>query len=386
MEQLVYQLVLDRPENPVVYMIDYLQKLGGYTSNGITIEEKKELERLRIEIRKYREMEELEKNENNQNESFTDDEDDDIDDHIEHKVVSAQARLSRQREAVSAEVYGMFNKKEDFVPKKINKSSDQIQRIKARVLQSFLFSALEAKDLSIVIDCMEEKNFKSGENVITQGESGDCLFIVETGDLNCYKTFTKGDNEKLVKTYGPGDSFGELALLYNAPRAATVRANSNCILWTVDRETFNHIVKEAAQKKRQQYEDFLKSVDILSSVEPYELSQIADALKSCNYNLNDYVIREGELGDVFYIVVEGEAIATKTIEPGKAPVEVKKYTRGTYFGELSLLKGEPRAANIVANSPLKLISLDRNSFKRLLGPIEEILKRNSEQYVKYVQK
>lgn len=189
MEQLVYQLVLDRPENPVVYMIDYLQKLGGYTSNGITIEEKKELERLRIEIRKYREMEELEKNENNQNESFTDDEDDDIDDHIEHKVVSAQARLSRQREAVSAEVYGMFNKKEDFVPKKINKSSDQIQRIKARVLQSFLFSALEAKDLSIVIDCMEEKNFKSGENVITQGESGDCLFIVETGDLNCFKTF-----------------------------------------------------------------------------------------------------------------------------------------------------------------------------------------------------
>lgn len=57
-----------------------------------------------------------------------------------------------------------------------------------------------------------------------------------------------------------------------------------------------------------------------------------------------------------------------------------------YFGELALLKGEPRAANIVANSPLKLISLDRNSFKRLLGPIEEILKRNSEQYTKYVRK
>ncbi len=174
--------------------------------------------------------------------------------------------------------------------------------------------------------------------------------------------------------------------MYNAPRAATVKANTNCILWTVDRETFNHIVKEAAQKKRQQYESFLKSVEILHSVEPYELSQIADALKSCNYNPNDYVIREGELGDVFYIVVEGEAVATKTLEPGKAPVEVKKYQKGSYFGELALLKGEPRAANIVALGPLKLISLDRNSFKRLLGPIEEILKRNSEQYAKYAQK
>jgi len=71
--------------------------------------------------------------------------------------------------------------------------------------------------------------------------------------------------------------------LYNAPRAATVKAASSCIAWTVDRETFNHIVKEGAQKKREQYESFLKSVEILQSVEPYELSQIADALKSCNY-------------------------------------------------------------------------------------------------------
>lgn len=197
---------------------------------------------------------------------------------------------------------------------------------------------------------------------------------------------TKGDDPKKVKTYEPGDSFGELALLYNAPRAATVRASTNCTLWTVDRETFNNIVKEAAQKKREQYENFLKSVEILNQVDAYELSQIADALKTCIYNTNDYVIREGELGDVFYIVVEGEAVATKTLEPGKAPTEVKKYSKGMYFGELALIKGEPRAANIVAKSQLKLISLDRKSFKRLLGPIEEILKRNSEQYVKYLEK
>jgi cAMP-dependent protein kinase regulator len=190
MEQLVYQLVLDRPENPVPYMIDYLQKLGGYTSNGITIDEKKELERLRVEIRKFRELEENEIKDNNHHDhSFTDDEEDDVDDHIDKKVIHAQARLSRQREAVSAEVYGQFNKKEDFVPKIISKSDDQIQRIKARVLQSFLFAALESKDLNIVIGCMEEKHFKTGESVITQGENGDCLYIVETGELNCFKTF-----------------------------------------------------------------------------------------------------------------------------------------------------------------------------------------------------
>lgn len=134
------------------------------------------------------------------------------------------------------------------------------------------------------------------------------------------------------------------------------------------------------------YENFLKSVEILSSVEPYELSQIADALKTSVYSPNEYIIREGELGDVFYIIVEGQAIATKTLEPGKAPTEVKQYHSSDYFGELALIKGEPRAANIVAKTQLKVISLDRKSFKRLLGPLEEILKRNSEQYTKYLNK
>ncbi len=188
-----------------------------------------------------------------------------------------------------------------------------------------------------------------------------------------------------MKSYGPGDAFGELALLYNSPRAATVKAKTNCTLWLLDRETFNHIVKEAAQKKRDKYETFLKSVEILSEVEPYELLQISDALKSSSFNKGDYVIREGEMGDVFYILEDGDAIATKTKEPGKPPETVKTYHKGDYFGELALIKGEPRAANIVATSNLKLISLDRDSFKRLLGPLEEILKRNSDSYIKFVK-
>ena len=66
-------------------------------------------------------------------------------------------------------------------------------------------------------------------------------------------------------------------------------------------------------------------------------------------------------------------------------MEVKTYTAGDYFGELALIKGDPRAANVISTSDLRVISLDRNSFKRLLGPIEEILKRNSDSYVKYIK-
>jgi len=146
---------------------------------------------------------------------------------------------------------------------------------------------------------MEEKIYEIGDIVITQGETGDCLFVVEKGDLECYKKFTKESEPKLVKQYGPGDAFGELALLYNSPRAATVKAKSRSILWMLDRETFNHIVKDAAMKKREKYEEFLKKVEILKSIDQYELTQISDALKTSTYKAGDYVIKEGELGDVF---------------------------------------------------------------------------------------
>ena len=432
-------------------MIEYLQQYGGYTSNGLTLQEKKELEHLRVELKKFREIEEqdnkevqvsegsdsesqsgspnqsqngsksksqsqkssrkesvneiknesksesksqskkeskIENKSKSHSESVSEEDDDDEDPQLgdlSKKPVLEKKKIL-PRTGVSAEAYGQYNKKEDFVPRTIPKTDEQIQRIKSSVIHSFLFSNLEAKDLQIVIGAMEEKRFKSGEDVIVQGDKGDCLYFVESGNLECYKQFSKGTEPVLVKKYEPGDSFGELALLYNAPRAATIRATSDeVITWVLDRETFNNIVREAAQKKREKYENFLKNVEILSTIDSYELMQISDAIKSATYKKGDYIIREGEMGDIFYILEEGECIATKTLEPGKPDTVIKEYGIGGYFGERALIKGEPRAANIIVKSETaKVISLDRTSFKRLLGPIEELLKRNIEKYQTFV--
>jgi cAMP-dependent protein kinase regulator len=215
-----------------------------------------------------------------------------------------------QRISVSAEVYGKFNRKEDFKPRVVPKSASQIERIKEMVTQSFLFSALEDKDLGTVINAMEEKHFKPGEKVIHQGENGEVLFLIESGTLDCHKEIKKGEEPSYLKTYQPGETFGELALLYNAPRAATITAKNNAVLWALDRETFNHIVKDAAMKKREKYENFLKSVEILSTIDNYELGQIADALKVEKVHKGDYIIKQNEEGDRFYIIEDGEAYAT----------------------------------------------------------------------------
>jgi cAMP-dependent protein kinase regulator len=140
----------------------------------------------------------------------------------------------------------MFNKKENFVARVVPKTEDQKKRIISRVTQSFLFNSLEDSELNTVINAFEEKKFSKGDYVINQGDHGDVLYLVETGKLSCYKKFPKEDAPKFLKHYFPGEAFGELALLYNAPRAASIQADEECTLWALDRETFNHIVKDAA--------------------------------------------------------------------------------------------------------------------------------------------
>ena len=277
----------------------------------------------------------------------------------------------------------MFNKKSAFKPRIIPKTDTQKETIKSRCLQSFIFNALEDQDMISVIDAFEEKRYKAGEYVIKEGEEGDVVYLVDTGELDCEKTFKKGDKPTYLKTYKPGESFGELALLYNAPRAASIKAKSDCLLWALDRGTFNNIVKEAAMKKRERYENSLKNVHILSTIDAYELGQVCDAVKSEKAEKGDYIIKQNEIGDKFYILDEGECYACKVFNEGEKEQVVKEYKSGDYFGELALLRDEPRAASVVAKTKCKLITLDRLAFKRLLGPLENLLKRNSEMYQQY---
>ena len=102
----------------------------------------------------------------------------------------------------------------------------------------------------------------------------------------------------------------------------------------------------------------------------YERSKIADTIKEHDFAKGENVIQQGEDGSVFYLIISGEAYATKVVKKGEAPTEVKTYKAGDYFGELALLKNAPRAASIFAKTQLKLASIDRDSFKRLLGPLD----------------
>lgn len=145
---------------------------------------------MRSQIKKYRELDrEHDKttHDDDYNHSGSDQSDDEPTPDIDLSKV--RERLSLPRIAVSAEVYGEYNAKKKFVPTVIQKTEEQKTQIKSRLLHSFLFNSLDKHDLEVVMDAMEEKCYGENEEVIKQGDSGDCLFVVDSGELNCYKRF-----------------------------------------------------------------------------------------------------------------------------------------------------------------------------------------------------
>ena len=109
-----------------------------------------------------------------------------------------------------------------------------------------MFEALDEKEMQIVIDAMDVCNFKAGDKVIEQGDKGEVLYVIESGSLKCERVMKEGDKPTFLKNYQPGEAFGDLALLYNAPRAATIIATTDSVLYSLDRQTFNFIVKGSA--------------------------------------------------------------------------------------------------------------------------------------------
>ena len=110
-------------------------------------------------------------------------------------------------------------------------------------------------------------------------------------------------------------------------------------------------------------------------MDPYERSKIADALNEHKFKEGEYVIKEGEIGDKFFIIIDGEAIATKVLQAGQAPQKVLEYKKGDYFGERALLTNESRAANIISTVSSYSFIMIYSLMSLLLQPLRETLSR-----------
>jgi len=175
------------------------------------------------------------------------------------------------------------------------------------------------------------------------------------------------------------DYFGELALLYNAPRAATVCAATPVKAWALDRVTFKTIMQDSATKQTDSNNAFLQKVPILQTMSDGDRMQLADALKPAYFQAGEVIITQGEEGNTFYIIEDGGVVCTQN---GKKVSD--ELGTGAIFGELALLKGDKRAATVTAIKSTTCLTVDRATFNRILGPLGDILAQNQEVYAKFM--
>lgn len=314
------------------------------------------------------------------------DDDDDEGDAMGDMVVNVSvtaAAVGRRRISVSAESMDpakLKNQRSQMVV--VDKSEDVTERLLKVVGKSPLLKMLDEDQKDMIVKAFAGPLIKeAGETIIEQGNIGDVFYLLESGTVDVYVQ-KKGEESKKVHTYKSGDAFGELALMYNAPRAATCIAQDDCKLWALDRTSFRVIVVAAAMQKRETYQGFLSRVPILQTLTEMEIMTLADSLVEEKYNDEDVICTQGDEGDYFYIVKDGAAVCYQVDAEGENKV-VATLSTGNYFGEIALLTTKPRQATVKASGSLNVLALDRSTFTRVFGSLDEMMKRNMEEYNKY---
>ncbi|XP_064931671.1 cAMP-dependent protein kinase type II-alpha regulatory subunit isoform X2 [Columba livia] len=283
-----------------------------------------------------------------------------------------------------AEAFNPDEEEEDTEQRVVHpKTDEQRCRLQEACKDILLFKNLDQEQLSQVLDAMFERKVKPQEHVIDQGDDGDNFYVIERG---LYDIIVAKDNQsRCVGRYDNHGSFGELALMYNTPRAATIVAVTEGALWGLDRVTFRRIILKNNAKKRKTYELFIESVPLLKSLEASERMKIVDVIGEKVYHDGERIISQGDKADCFYIVESGEVkilikSKTKTSREANQEVEIARCHRGQYFGELALVTNKPRAASAYAVGEVKCLVMDVQAFERLLGPCMDIMKRNITHY------
>ncbi|KAM6156169.1 cAMP-dependent protein kinase type I-beta regulatory subunit [Rhynchocyon petersi] len=348
LKECIVHLCIAKPERPMTFLREYFEKLEKEENRQILARQKSS--------------------------SQTDSHEEEV---VSPMPPNPVVKARRRRGGVSAEVYT----EEDavsYVRKVIPKDYKTMTALAKAISKNVLFSHLDDNERSDIFDAMFPVTHIAGETVIQQGDEGDNFYVIDQGEVDVYV------NGEWVTGISEGGSFGELALIYGTPRAATVKAKTDLKLWGIDRDSYRRILMGSTLRKRKMYEEFLSKVSILESLEKWERLTVADALEPVQFEDGEKIVVQGEPGDDFYIITEGTASVLQRRSPNEEYVEVGRLGPSDYFGEIALLLNRPRAATVVARGPLKCVKLDRPRFERVLGPCSEILKRNIQRYNSFI--
>lgn len=246
---------------------------------------------------------------------------------------------------------------------RIKKTVSETSLIVKAIQKNDFLKRLDDEQTAMMVDLLVLSRFNIGDEVIKEGSEGDSMYIVAGGDLQV----TQAGQD--LRTLTTGDVFGELAILYNCKRTATVKAKTPVRLWCMERQTYRTIITNKSKKKREQLMGFLKTARTLKDLNDVQLSKIIDSMEEVKYQDKDIIVREGAEGNVFYIILKGEVLVTKNVNGHQK--QIRRMGKGEHFGEQALIREVLRTATCTADGPVTCFSIDKEVFEETI-PIEHL--------------
>uniref|UniRef100_A0A673ABT9 cGMP-dependent protein kinase n=1 Tax=Sphaeramia orbicularis TaxID=375764 RepID=A0A673ABT9_9TELE len=270
-----------------------------------------------------------------------------------------------KRQAISAEPTALDpSKLTDVTLTSYCKSKDEL--IQRALMGNDFMKHLEHGQILTIMDCMYPTSLVKSCCVIQEGDDGSTVYVLEEGTVEVTK------QGKKLCTIGPGKVFGELAILYNCTRTATVTALTDIKLWAIDRQIFQTIMMRTGLIKHSQYTDFLRSVPSFQSLPEDILSKMADVLEETHYGDGDYIIRQGATGDTFFIISEGQVKVSQQNLANEDQVMEKTLSKGEWFGEQALQGEDVRTASVTAVGDVTCLVIDRDLTSVLVSFILDV--------------
>ncbi|EQC42886.1 AGC/PKG protein kinase [Saprolegnia diclina VS20] len=261
----------------------------------------------------------------------------------------------------------------DLAAHTVAKSEEDKDALWNMVQHNFLFSHLTDDKLNDVIAVMDKETVLAGQVVIRQGDDGDKFYLAEAGKYDVRvkspEMPTTDDDHELgpvVHTYTATASahptFGELALMYSKPRAASVVATSNGTLWSIRRSAFRSIL---VRRPLRNVVARLRAVSLLKPLTSAQLHLLAEAIKTVVYEKDAVVCKEGHVHDKWLVVVSGAISDLKTQHTYSTHASVTDFA---LTGSSSM-----SPTTLVATETTECLCVTRAAFEEAVGNLETLV-------------
>ncbi|KAL3535710.1 hypothetical protein ACH5RR_004171 [Cinchona calisaya] len=273
------------------------------------------------------------------------------------------------------------------------KTWEEEAHIQRALHDHFLFRKLTDSQCHVLLDCMQRVEVQAGDIVVEQGGEGDCFYVVGSGEFEVLATQEEKNVEvpRVLQRYTAEklSSFGELALMYNKPLQASVRAVTTGTLWALKREDFRGILMSEFSNLSSL--KLLRSVDLLSRLTILQLSQIADSLSEVSFFngqtiveknkdlIGLYIIQKGVVKILFDMDSVKNSNATSLMSENQEDDDLQnnevlavEKSEGSYFGEWVLLGERIASLTVTAVGDVTCAVLTKEKFDSVVGPLAKL--------------